>query len=573
MEPMFEKLGISLLLGMLVGLQREHAGMGGAGMRTFPLISVLGTASALLAAQFGGWTLAAGFVSVAAVVLIGHLTRLQPPQPTPGTTTDMAMLLMFAVGALLAMGATEMKVAIAVGGGVAVLLQFKPELHNFARRLGDDDLKAIMQFVLITCIILPVLPNRPILLAKTPPYDALNVLNPFNLWLMVVLIVAMSLGGYILYKFLGRNAGTLLGGVLGGAISSTATTVSYARGARGDPAAADNAGVVIMIASTISCLRVVVPVAVVAPSLLTKVAPAMGVLAVLSLLPALVLWLCQRRRRADARTSQSDAVDLGRGVRRIVCDRAPGDGGGASSLFWGRAGAVCRGGDVRTDGNGRHHPLHGAVVAGGSAGLRPGMAIAHRRGDGEHVFEDAVGRPVGRLAAVDRDGAVVCPADGRRRGDARLGVGIWRGRGGIRETASVGPPSAAAAAVSSRPSTLNSQLSTLDSRLSTLDSRLSTLDSRLQEMPAPRAESFSRGALRHDEHAADREGDACGPLKNALAFPLSTSPRPISPAASLRPRTTRPPAPAASDRRPRSPAAAPSGPRRRGREECRTPGS
>ncbi len=298
MEPLFQKLGISLLLGMLVGLQREHSGIRGAGMRTFPLISVLGTVSALLAAQFGGWTLAAGFAAVAAVVLIGHLTRLQPPQPIPGTTTDMAMLLMFAVGALLAMGPTEMKAAIAVGGGVAVLLQFKPELHSFAQRLGDDNLKAIMQFVLITCIILPVLPNRPIVLAKTPPYDALNVLNPFNLWLMVVLIVAMSLGGYILYKFLGRNAGTLLGGALGGAISSTATTVSYARGARGNPAAADAAAVVIMIASTISCLRVVVPVAVVAPLLLAKVAPAMAALAALSLLPALVLWLCQRRRPA-----------------------------------------------------------------------------------------------------------------------------------------------------------------------------------------------------------------------------------------------------------------------------------
>ena len=82
------------------------------------------------------------------------------------------MLLMFAVGALAAMGPTEMKAAIAVGGGVAVLLQFKPELHGFARRLGDDDLKAIMQFVLITCIILPVLPNHTLGWPKrrpTPP--------------------------------------------------------------------------------------------------------------------------------------------------------------------------------------------------------------------------------------------------------------------------------------------------------------------------------------------------------------------------------------------------------------------
>ena len=68
------------------------------------------------------------------------------------------MLLMFAVGALVVVG--PMPVAIAVGGGVAVLLQFKPELHGIAQKLGDEDLRAIMQFVLITCIILPVLPNQ-----------------------------------------------------------------------------------------------------------------------------------------------------------------------------------------------------------------------------------------------------------------------------------------------------------------------------------------------------------------------------------------------------------------------------
>ena len=101
----------------------------------------------------------------------------------------------------------------------------------------------------------------------------------------------------------------MLGGVLGGAISSTATTVSYARGARGDPPPPRTAAVVIMIASTVSCLRVIVPVAVVAPSLLTKVAPAMAVLAALTLLPAMLLWLAPRtvspRRRPSTAIRRS----------------------------------------------------------------------------------------------------------------------------------------------------------------------------------------------------------------------------------------------------------------------------
>ena len=81
---------------------------------------------------------------------------------------------------------------------MAILLQFKPEMHRFAETLGNDDLKAIMQFVLITCIILPVLPDQT--------YGPFDVFNPWKTWLMVVLIVGMSLGGYILYKFLGRDA-------------------------------------------------------------------------------------------------------------------------------------------------------------------------------------------------------------------------------------------------------------------------------------------------------------------------------------------------------------------------------
>ena len=158
MEPTFEQLAVAALLGLLVGLQREHAASGLAGMRTFPLITLLGSLSALLANHFGdSWILAAGLLGVAGVMVVGHLFRPQP-DPHPGTTTDVAMLLMYAVGALVVIG--PMTAAIAVGGTVAVLLQFKPELHGIAQKLGDKDLRAIMQFVLITCIILPFLPDR-----------------------------------------------------------------------------------------------------------------------------------------------------------------------------------------------------------------------------------------------------------------------------------------------------------------------------------------------------------------------------------------------------------------------------
>jgi uncharacterized membrane protein (DUF4010 family) len=308
MEPIYQQLGISLLLGLLVGLQREHAANGIAGMRTFPLITVFGTLCASLAvggngavAPLGGWIVAAGLLGVIAVLVLGHFIRVQQHDPHLGTTTEAALLVMYAVGAYLVVG--PMTVAVAVGGTVAVLLQFKPELHGIAVKLGDADLRAIMQFVLISCIILPVLPNENFGLSQLIPKvpAELDVFNPYFTWLMVVLIVGMSLGGYILYKFFGQTAGIFLGGVLGGIISSTAATVSYSRQARLGPengAGAHSAAVVIAIASTISCVRVLVSIAVVAPDFFLKTILPVGIVAFFTFLPGLALWYMVRHRPA-----------------------------------------------------------------------------------------------------------------------------------------------------------------------------------------------------------------------------------------------------------------------------------
>ncbi len=251
MEGVFLQLGLSLLLGLLIGLQREHAAAGLAGMRTFPLVTLLGTVLALLAQRgaVGEWLLGSGLLAVMALAIVSHWLQLRDRNGQRGITTDAALLAAYAVGALLAFDGF-IGPAVAVGGTVAVLLQFKPELHRLARTLGDDDLRAIMQFVLITCIVLPILPNEPI--------DPFGVIRPWNVWLMVVLIVGISLAGYIVYRFFGANAGILLGGLLGGAVSSTATTVTYSRMARGDPRAARAATVVVLLASSVMYVRVLV---------------------------------------------------------------------------------------------------------------------------------------------------------------------------------------------------------------------------------------------------------------------------------------------------------------------------
>ena len=199
-------------------MQREQAATQLAGLRTFALITVLGTICGLLAMNFGGWVIASGLLALVGALMTGHVAELKGAKVESGVTTEVAALAMLGVGAYLVVGYRE--VAIVVGGGIAVLLQFKGQLHGITARLGDDS-KSIMQFALISMVILPILPNQT--------YGPFNVVNPRQIGLMVVLIVGIGLVGYIAYRFFGEMAGLLLAGVLGGNISSTATTASYSK--------------------------------------------------------------------------------------------------------------------------------------------------------------------------------------------------------------------------------------------------------------------------------------------------------------------------------------------------------
>lgn len=284
---LFQSLAISLLLGGLVGLQRQHVDSPLGGVRTFPLVSVFGSLCAILAEPFGGWVVAAGLLATVVVIALGSWQVRS--EADRGITSEAAMLVMFAVGVLCVSG--PIIIAVAVGAGVAVLLQFKPQLHGLVTKLGDADIKAIMQFVLITFIVLPVLPNET--------YDPFEVLNPHEIWLMVVLVIGISLGGYISYKFLGHRAGLILSGLLGGLISSTATTASYARRTAQQPALVPAAATVICLATGVSFVRILLEVAVVSRTLLPTVAPILIALMVVSLLFAMIYG---RRSRQSSET-------------------------------------------------------------------------------------------------------------------------------------------------------------------------------------------------------------------------------------------------------------------------------
>jgi len=255
----YVQFGISLGLGLLVGLQRQWGAPHVAGLRTFAMITVFGTICARLSGEFGGWIVAAGMLAVAMMVIVGAVLKVRAGQIEPGLTTEVAALVMYGVGAMIVH--ENYTPALMVGGGVAVLLQFKDRMIGIIRGFGEADLRAIMQFVLIAMVILPILPDKA--------YGPYGVLNPFRIWMIVVLIVGVSVGAFFIFKFFGAKAGTLLGGILGGIISSTATTVGYARRSRAQVQSSNLAAVVVMIAATVVFLRLGFEISLVAPDALT----------------------------------------------------------------------------------------------------------------------------------------------------------------------------------------------------------------------------------------------------------------------------------------------------------------
>jgi uncharacterized membrane protein (DUF4010 family) len=296
---LIHQLVIVVALGLLVGLQRERAAKVVAGIRTFPIIGMLGVFCGVLGATVGSWVIAAGLLSMAALTVMANVVRLRMGERDPGMTTEVAILVMYSIGVALTRDfALE---AIMAAAGLAVLLHWKDPLHTFARRIGAEEFAALMRLVLIGLVVLPALPNRAF-----GPYD---VLNPFQIWLMVVLIVGISIGGYVAFRLLGPRTGAIAAGALGGMISSTATTVSYARRSATNPERSSAAVLVIALASAIVFARVLLEIAIVAPGVLGVTIGPLGTMLAVTLVIAGGLYafgISSRALEADDQEPPSD---------------------------------------------------------------------------------------------------------------------------------------------------------------------------------------------------------------------------------------------------------------------------
>ena len=255
----------SLAIGLLIGLERERHPGTKAGLRTFALVALFGAASALLSEAIASPALlVVGLLLVAAMIITAYAR--DELQSEPGTTTVIALVICYVLAVMVWLDFESLAVMLAIV--TTSLLYFKAELRGITEKLERRDLVSMLQFAVLTFIVLPVLPNR-----NYGPYGALN---PYEIWTIVVLVSGMSLAGYLAIRTIGLRYGTPLLGVFGGLVSSTATTLVYARHGREHPDMLRTAITVITIANLMLLARLAVATAIIAPGLLAALLPILG---------------------------------------------------------------------------------------------------------------------------------------------------------------------------------------------------------------------------------------------------------------------------------------------------------
>lgn len=282
----FRRLGLALAIGLLVGVERgwhTRAHAGGArvaGVRTFALIGLFGGVSGWLAGALGPAVLGLAFLGLAALVGVSYWVSTRADGDL-GITTEVAALLVFALGAAAVLGETAPAAAAAV---VATgLLAVKSVLHRWIDRMRQLELTAAIELAIISVVMLPLLPDEG--------FGPGGVLNPYELWWAVVLIAGLSFVGYVAIRVAGAGLGTLVAGLLGGLASSTATTLVFSRMARGAEALAPALAVGVVLAGSVAFLRILVVAAALNRPLAAALAAPMLAMAAAGLAGALALRL------------------------------------------------------------------------------------------------------------------------------------------------------------------------------------------------------------------------------------------------------------------------------------------
>lgn len=267
---LIERLAVALAIGLVIGIERgwqqreEAEGDRAAGLRTHALSGLLGGiwgALALGAGIGGVITLGLAFIAFAAVIATFRYREMVHAE-TFGATTVVGAMVAFALGALAVMG--DETAAAAAGVAAAMLLALKGALHEWVKRLTWEELRAGLILAAMTVILLPLLPDRE--LVRWFP------INPREVWLLTILIAALSFAGYVAIRLAGASFGLLLSGLVGGLVSSTAVTLNMARLARQHHGREKLLAAAIMLANAMMMGRVLVVVSIVNLALIKSLA-------------------------------------------------------------------------------------------------------------------------------------------------------------------------------------------------------------------------------------------------------------------------------------------------------------
>ncbi|MBM3872396.1 MAG: MgtC/SapB family protein [Verrucomicrobia bacterium] len=287
MEKLLPGILTSASLGALIGLIRQWSDLSDdpasrddfGGVRTYTLWAMVGCIAAHASAALSPLLLP---VALAALALQQVVAR-QAGQPA-GNTRFAAFVVTVLVGALVAWN--ERQAAVLVAGLAMVILASKKPLHDWTRRFTEQDIRATLQFVAITGVVLPLVPDRT--------FGPWGGFNPYATWMMVILISGLGFVGYVAMRILGARAGLLVTSLLGGLASSTATTLAFSRRSREAPEWSAHFAFAVVAACTVMVPRVALAIAVVSPALALRLAPTLAALIIPALLYGVIWW----RRRA-----------------------------------------------------------------------------------------------------------------------------------------------------------------------------------------------------------------------------------------------------------------------------------
>jgi uncharacterized membrane protein (DUF4010 family) len=286
MEGIFlllQKFLVAIALGALIGLEREYArfkkrGHDFAGIRTFPLITLFGALSAYMSDLVSPWLLIVSAMLIGILIITAYYSMIRH-QPVFGATSEVAGFLAFFIGVLAYFQAYTLAIIITII--LTTILFARSVLHNFAEKITQKEMTDTLMFAIIAFLVLPLLPNQN--------YGPLGMFNPYVVWLMIVLISGIGFVGYALMKWMGEK-GITLAGVLGGLVSSTATTTSFSLRSVKDKNIYRALALGVILANGVMFVRVMLEVFFVNRALFAHVVLPLSLLALITLIFSYFLW-------------------------------------------------------------------------------------------------------------------------------------------------------------------------------------------------------------------------------------------------------------------------------------------